>query len=95
MGVPGIYEISGKIFPVSGSGLAVFLEGFDTSGKQVCGTGGIELPSLPKKRWQDFSFVFTVSPKAKYLSLKFGNICRKSATVDVCIDELKIKFHTG
>lgn len=67
----GVYELHGKVFPVSGSGLGIYVRVYDKDGKQI-GKGDEYhrgAPSEPTGKWIPFTSSIYTSDDAAFLEL--------------------------
>ncbi|MGD9497688.1 MAG: hypothetical protein AB7Y46_15410, partial [Armatimonadota bacterium] len=85
---PGVFEIRGKFFPVSGTGLGVYHDFLDAAGnilneeRHLRGLGGSE------RRWMTFSLRTTAPRGAVGLRLYFHSY--SAAIVTAYVDDLEI-----
>ena len=84
----GVFEIRGQYFPVSGSGLGIYVRIFDKDG-EVVGSGNSHVRGLggSDKRWKLFTGTIYTSEEAAFLELWIHSY--SSARVEGYLDDLE------
>ncbi len=83
----GVYELRGKVYPISGSGLGIYVTVLGKDGKALPahryqrGLGGSD------KKWQPFKLPVYASRRAAFLQLWIHSY--NAAEVDACLDDLQ------
>ncbi len=89
----GLYELRGKVYPISGNGLGVYVRQYTASGDtassspHIIGLGGDD------REWQDFSGLVFV-PEAT-ATMRIWIHSYQASKVTACLDDLEIVFRQG
>jgi chondroitin AC lyase len=89
--VTGRFEISGKVLPVSGSGLGLYVGAYDANNKCLTGQSHVlALPSGPTGKWSSFHGTFAAPKGSTYLQVWLHSY--SMAVVEAYVDDLRILF---
>jgi len=87
----GRFEVSGKVFPVSGSGLGIYVGAYTAKGKLLTGQSHVlAAPREPKGQWVPFRGNATAPNGTAYLQLWVHSY--SMALVEAYLDDLRITF---
>ena len=83
-----LLEVRGRLFPVSGQGLGVYVRQYDKQG--VCVSGESHLAGLggSERAWRPFAIAFDTLPECAELELHFHSY--NAARVEAFLDELQL-----
>lgn len=85
---PAVLDIRGKIFPVSGGGLGIYLRQYDAEGACISGESHITGLSGSGKKWRDFARTAYILEATKTVELLFHSY--NAAKVEAYLDDLAL-----
>jgi chondroitin AC lyase len=89
----GLYELRGKVFPVSGSGLGIYLRLLDEKGKPLPGDPHLLGLGGDDHRWQPFSASLLVPPQAKHVQVWIHSYT--ASVVTAYLDDFEVVLTKG
>ena len=90
---PGLYQLRGKVFPVSGKGLGIYVRQFDADREKVGGPGHLIGLGGNEETWQDFSASFRVPPATTGMRIWIHSY--NAARVTAYLDDFEVVFMQG
>ncbi|MEA3365327.1 MAG: polysaccharide lyase family 8 super-sandwich domain-containing protein, partial [Candidatus Hydrogenedentes bacterium] len=89
----GMYELGGKVFPVSGSGLGIYARLFDSEGNALPGNGHLLGLEGNERRWIPFSREFIAPGSADTVRIWIHSY--NASRVSAYLDDFEVVFTKG
>ncbi len=85
----GFYRIRGRVFPVSGGGLGIYIRRYDKNGKDLGGTTHLVGLGGAERTWQTFETTLLISPEVRFLQFWIHSYSK--AVVTAYLDDFEIE----